>query len=100
MRFEFSAPLWVYQGPAAWYFVTVPPEVSEDIRAVSDGLRRGFGSVRVSATTGATTWQTSIFPDRTTGTYMLPVKKAVRQSAGLRVDQTFTVSLELVDLGG
>ena len=66
---------------------------------MTDGLRRGFGSVRVSATTGVTTWKTSIFPDGKTGTYLLPVKKAVRQAASLRVDHGFMVSLKLVDLG-
>jgi hypothetical protein len=99
MKFEFAAPLWVWEGPAAWYFVTVPVEVADDIRAMTEGLRRGFGSVRVTATTGGTTWSTSIFPDSKTGTFMLPMKKQVRQAAGLRLGQPVELSLVLADLG-
>ena len=98
MRFAFTAPLWVWEGPAAWFFVTVPPEVADDIRAVTEGMRRGFGSVRVTATTGATTWSTSIFRDSRTGTFMLPMKKQVRQVAGLEVGEPVEVSLTLADL--
>jgi len=100
MRFEFSAPLWVWEGPAAWYFVTVPVEVADDIRAVTEGMRRGFGSVRVVATTGDTIWSTSIFPDSKAGTFMLPMKKQVRQAAGLQLGEPVELSLTLADLDG
>ena len=29
--FEFSGELWRYTGKAAWYFVTLPHEVADDI---------------------------------------------------------------------
>ena len=41
------------------------------------GARRGFGSVRVRATIGSSTWTTSIFPASQAG-YVLPVKRPVR----------------------
>jgi hypothetical protein len=100
MRFEFTAPLWVWEGPAAWYFVTVPVELSDDIKDVTEGLRGGFGSVRVSAAIGTTRWQTSIFPDSRTGAFMLPMKKQVRQAVGLQVGDECTVVLELSALSG
>lgn len=96
--FEFVAPLWLYPGDAGWHFVSVPGEVSDDIDALTAGNRRGFGSVRVTVTVGSTNWQTSIFPDSKSGTYMLPVKKAVRAAEGLSTDGDVTVRLELVDL--
>jgi hypothetical protein len=76
--FEFDAPLWRHPGEDGWYFVSLPPEISADIADVSAAARRGFGSVRVAVTVGATSWRTSVFPDAKTGTYLLPVKKAVR----------------------
>ncbi|HET6294486.1 MAG TPA: DUF1905 domain-containing protein [Kribbella sp.] len=65
--FEFSAVLWVQEGNAQWHFITLPGEISDDIRQLTGSTQRGFGSVRVSVTVGSTTWQTSVFPDSKTG---------------------------------
>ncbi|MEZ5231631.1 MAG: DUF1905 domain-containing protein [Acidimicrobiales bacterium] len=59
---------------------------------------RGFGSVRVEATIGATVWRTSVFPDRGSGCYVLPLKQAVRKAEGLLDGDPATVTLRLVDL--
>ena len=75
---EFAAPLWRYPGADGWHFASLPAEISVDITDLTAGTRRGFGSVRVAVTVGATSWRTSLFPDSTTGAYLLPVKKAVR----------------------
>jgi len=45
--------------------------------------RRGFGSARVTATIGDTTWQSSVFPEKESGGWFLPVKLAVRKAEGL-----------------
>jgi len=71
--------------------------VSEDIRELAAEPRRGFGSVRVRVTIGATSWQTSIFPDGGREAYVLPLKRAVRTAEGLDVGDTCTVTVELVD---
>ena len=95
VRVTFSAPLWDYTGEASWYFVTLPPELTDDIRAQA-GPRRGFGSVRVRATVGGTAWSTSIFPSKSDG-YLLPVKKAVRTAEGIDEGDLVAVELELAD---
>ena len=71
---RFTAPLWLHHG-GVWFLVTVPEEVSDDVRMLG-GPPRGFGSVRVEVTLGQTTWRTSVFPDARC--FVLPVKKAVR----------------------
>jgi hypothetical protein len=95
--FRFDAELWLHEGEAAWHFVTVPGGVSDAIEAETAGRRRGFGSVRVRATVGKTTWTTSVFPDRGRRAFLLPVKKDVRAREGIRVGDVVPVSLELVD---
>ncbi|WP_436793862.1 DUF1905 domain-containing protein [Actinospongicola halichondriae] len=95
--YRFEAELWLHAGDAAWYFVTLPDDVSDDIEARSDGSTRGFGSVRVEVTVGATTWATSVFPDTKRGAYILPVKKPVRKSEGLDDGDVVTVELRLID---
>ena len=92
---RFTAELWPYEGEAAWWFVTVPGEVGDDVRARTEGLRRGFGSVRVRVTVGGTTWSTSVFPDSRSGSYVLPVKKDVRVREGLEEGDQVAVTLEL-----
>ena len=95
-NFTFTAELWRWSGDAAWRFFTVPPDVADEIRMVS-GPPRGFGSVRVEVTVGSTTWRTSVFPDSSAGTYLLPMKKAVRVAEDLEDGDEVAVTLRLVD---
>ncbi|MGI9822040.1 DUF1905 domain-containing protein [Agromyces sp. Marseille-Q5079] len=97
MRFEFAAPLWEWASQANWFFVTVPEEISADIREIPRPPR-GFGSVRVRVAVGGSTWSTSIFPESKVGCYMLPMKKAVRVAEGLVEGGDVTVSLTVLDL--
>jgi hypothetical protein len=94
MTFEFSAPLWLH-AEGSWYFVSVPAEISDDIAERTAGLRGGFGSVRVTVAVGDTTWQTSVFPDKKTGTFVLPVKKSVRTAEDLEAGDDVQVGLEI-----
>ena len=73
MIVTFDAELWIWDARRgdSWTFVTLPQEPSEDIRHLTAGPRRGFGSVRVRATIGDTTWATSIFPESGGGAYVL-----------------------------
>ena len=95
--FEFTAPLWRYPGEGGWHFVSLPPEIGNDIADVTAGIRAGFGSVRVAATVGTTSWRTSIFPDSKTGTYLLPVKKEVRDAEKLETGDEVWVQVQIVD---
>ena len=94
----FDAELWVWDARRSdiWMFVSLPTEASEEIRDLAPGPPRGFGSVRVRVTVGASTWTTSIFPD--SAGYVLPVKRAVRQAEDLEVGDIATVTVELVGL--
>lgn len=96
---EFEAELWVWSAKEgdAWVFVTVPEELSEEIRQTA-GEPRGFGSVRVEATIGDTTWRTSVFPNSDdAGTFALPLKKAVRKAEALEVGEVTRVGLRVLD---
>jgi uncharacterized protein DUF1905 len=96
--FEFSAQLWQYPGESGWHFISVPADISDDIAHLTAGNRHGFGSVRVTATIGGTTWQTSVFPDSKSGTYLLPVKKPVRKAEQLTAGAAVETRLELAEL--
>jgi hypothetical protein len=95
----FDAELWRWDARRAdsWTFVSLPADASEEIRDVAGGSRRGFGSLRVRATVGGTTWTTSIFPASGGGAYVLPVKRPVRDAEALGVGDVATVTVELID---
>lgn len=89
----FEAEVWLADAAASWHFISLPGELSQEIRAGVDPSRPGFGSVRVEVSIGGTRWRTSIFPDTKRGTYLLPVKQAVRRAEGLAAGDEATVTL-------
>jgi hypothetical protein len=96
IEFESDVFRWDARDDSSWFFTAVPPELSEDIREVPRPYR-GFGSVRVRARIGGSEWATSIFPDSKSGSYVLPLKKAVRDAEGLTDGGTVVVRLEVLD---
>src|SRR5580704_15238836 len=98
VKVVFNAELWLWDArrTETWTFVSLPASESEEIRDLAGGLRRGFGSVRVRATIGNSTWTTSIFPASQAG-YVLPVKRPIRVAEALDVGDMATVTVELID---
>jgi hypothetical protein len=98
MNFEFDGEVfrWDARDDASWYFASVPPELSEEIREIPRPYR-GFGAVRVRARVGGSEWATSIFPSSSEGTYVLPLKKKVRDAEGLVDGGPVRVHLEVLD---
>ena len=98
----FTAELWRWTArkesadPGAWCFVTLPVDLADEVRERA-GEPRGFGSVRVRARVGSTTWDTSVFPDAGSGSFVLPVKKAVRTAAGVTEGDLLTVTVSVRD---
>jgi hypothetical protein len=95
MLFESTPQVWIYSGDAAWHFVTIPKDQADEINRVFKGLKRGWGSVRVIARVGATVWNTSIFPDKEAGSFMLPLKKEVRIKEDIFEGSVITLRLEI-----
>jgi hypothetical protein len=90
---SFTAEVWEHDGAGAWHFVSLPEALADEIDELHGHRAGGFGSLRVEVTIGSTRWQTSIFPDRKRGTYVLPVKKAVRVAEGLAAGSTARVGV-------
>ena len=98
LSFSFSGECWRWQSTAtAWHFITLPTEKSEEIKFFSENnnKRRGWGAVRVQATIGETTWQTSIFPYSQSKAYILPVKAEVRKKEKILADNMVEVQLKI-----
>ncbi|WP_396599264.1 DUF1905 domain-containing protein [Frigoribacterium sp. R86507] len=98
MEFRFDADLWRWESRRAFYtFVSLPPDVEDQVLMVAGDLLRGWGSVRVEARVGSSTFATSVFPLGDENAYALPVKRAVRDAEGVGVGDTVAVRLRLLD---
>ena len=100
LEYTFDAELWLWSAKDAWTFVTLPLDAAEEIRFFHTGKgkpRRGFGSIRVKVACGGSEWRTSIFPDSRSGSYVLPVKAAIRRAADITVGDTATFNLSVLD---
>ena len=95
-EYSCKAKVWLYPGDmAAWYFITLPKATAEKIKEKVGKSTRGFGSVPVEVVVGDTVWQTSIFPDKYSKSYLLPLKAAVRKKEGIQVDEEIEVKMRL-----
>ena len=92
---EFESLLWEHDSAGAWCFVTVPAELSDDL-LLTAGPPTAFGSLRVKVGVGGSVWRTSLFPDKASGSYVLPMRKAVRRAEDLEVGDLVHVRLEVV----
>lgn len=98
--YTFTAELWVWDArrPDTWTFVTLPSDVSQALtdQAEAHGPPAGFGSVRVQVRAGSVSWRTSVFPDKESGCFVLPIKRAVREANLVGEGDTLTVHVRAV----
>jgi hypothetical protein len=93
MNIEFTGTIWMWKGPAPWYFVTIPTEESRDIKSISSAVTYGWGVIPVHVSIGKTQWTTSLFPKD--DLYLVPIKASVRKAEHLDEGSTVTIRLEI-----
>lgn len=95
-QYEVKAKVWLYPGMAGWYFVTIPKDISEDIKDGFGDQTRGWGSLPVIVTLGTTNWKTSIFPDKKEGAFVLPLKAEMRKKEKISAEDSINFRIEIV----
>ncbi|HUS23628.1 MAG TPA: DUF1905 domain-containing protein [Candidatus Binatia bacterium] len=75
--------VWRYKGTSAWHFASVPVKASGLIRQRFGATARGWGSIRVRIRIGGTEWDTSLFPEKKSRTYLFAIKASVRKAERL-----------------
>lgn len=99
-----TAKLWIWssdKAPASWHFLTIEGDAAEAIHALAlmrrleSGRRLGWGAIRVSAQIGDTAWDTSIFPEKDSGGWLLPVKAAIRKAEGIAAGDAVQVTVTI-----
>jgi hypothetical protein len=97
-----TGALWRWTGATgngAWHFLTIDGEAGEALSATALMRRMeksigGFGSLKVTAQIGDSTFKTSLFPSKELG-WLLPVKAAVRKAEGVSEGDVVEVNLEI-----
>ncbi|MGW4773831.1 DUF1905 domain-containing protein [Nocardia sp. NPDC004278] len=95
-RYSFTAEVWEHHGQGAWHFIDVPEAIADEIEEKYAPRATGFGSVKVEVTIGTSRWSTSLFPDKSRATYVLPLKKAIRIAEALAAGSPAHVDLIIV----
>ncbi len=93
IEFSFSGKLWKYEGQGGWYFISLPNDVSKEIRESLKWQEEGWGRMRATASIENIEWDTAIWFDKKANTYLLPVKSEIRKKAKLDLNRTFAVKI-------
>lgn len=91
LKFTFQTTLIEWRGPAPFVYAPVPREHAGRIEQIRKQASYGWGVIPVTAEIGGTAFTTSLFPKD--GTYLLPIKLAVRKKNGITVGDAVVVEI-------
>jgi hypothetical protein len=93
VEFEFEAEVFEWRGPAPFYFVATPEEISQDIEELKSELSYGWGVIPAKLTINQTSVTTSLIPKN--GSFYVPLKDAIRKPNQIELGDLVQVLLEL-----
>jgi hypothetical protein len=91
IAYEFSSEIWQYPAPGGWFFVSLPADMSREIRENLQWQEEGWGRLRVITLIGKTEWKTSIWFDTKLNSYLLPIKAEIRKKENLEIKKETNV---------
>ncbi len=86
ITYSFSGKIWKSQGKGGWHFVSLPKNTSKEIRTHLQWQEEGWGRMKATASINNIEWQTSIWFDKKSDTYLLPLNAAIRKKAVLKLN--------------
>jgi hypothetical protein len=95
LKYEFSEKPWQHSSPGGWYFVSLPKEMSKEIRSALKSEEEGWGRLKAIAKIGNSEWKTAIWFDSKNETYLLPLKAEVRKKEGIEAGKQINVVILL-----
>lgn len=95
IKYEFSSSMWKDASPGGWYFVSLPINISKEIRSNLQWQEEGWGRMKANVQIESLKWETAIWFDTKADTYLLPIKAAIRKKLNLEVNQQLKVAIWL-----
>lgn len=89
--YAFNATIWQHPAEGGWFFVSLPAELASEIRQHSKWKEEGWGRLKVTAKIGENAWATAMWFDTKQQTYLLPIKKLIREKGQLEINQNIDV---------
>ena len=93
LELEFSGEIWYWRGPAPWFFVTVPDEECQEIKAIASTVTYGWGMIPATVRIGKSVWATALWPKD--GSYIVPIKTSIRRAENIDEGDRVTLRLEV-----
>ena len=96
IKYEFSAKVYQYSSSEdmiGWTLVSLPKEISVEIRENFKSLEEGWGRMKITAKVGNSEWQTAIWFDTKQDTYLLPLKAAIRKKENIVLDKDADITI-------
>jgi len=93
VQFEIRGTVIEWRGPAPFYFLPTPIEVTEEIELYKRELTYGWGVIPATITIGTVSVTTALIPKD--GNFYIPLKDAVRKPNGISVGSKISLLLEL-----
>ncbi|WP_036096320.1 DUF1905 domain-containing protein [Leptospira weilii] len=92
---KFQGTVWIYPGKGGWHFLTLTSTASKEAKSILNKTSRSWGMIPVTAKIGVTSWNTSIFPEKNSTKYVLPLKADVRKKEKITVNQKVHASITI-----
>ena len=93
MEWTFAGEVWEWRGPSPFYFISIPQDISAEIKTLAAHASYGWGAIPVNLRIADQDWSTSIFPKD--GHYIVPMKNAIRTAQQLEVGSRVKLRLQL-----
>lgn len=93
IQYQFSSKVWKHNSDGGWHFVSLPNDLSKEIRTHLKWQEEGWGRMKAHAQINTSKWDTAIWFDTKLNTYLLPVKATVRRKEKIALLQLVDVTL-------
>ncbi|WP_420601854.1 DUF1905 domain-containing protein [Flagellimonas sp.] len=93
IKYEYVTKMWKNGSTGGWHFVSLPQNLSKEIRDNLKWQEEGWGRMKALAQIGELVWETSIWFDTKVNTYILPIKAEIRKKRNLTIGQTIEINI-------
>jgi len=94
--YEFSAKAYQYSTAeeiSGWTLITLPKDLSIEIRNNFKWREEGWGRMKVTAKLGVSEWETAIWFDTKQATYLLPLKAKIRKQEKVVLGEDLKITI-------
>ncbi len=85
--------MWKHESPGGWHFVSLPKNISNEIRENLGWQEEGWGRMKARVQIDEQKWDTAIWFDTKRETYILPIKAHIRNKINLNTDTNINIYL-------